>query len=379
MAELNTDVQKKELEIRHRGRIPQIGIYFTKFLRMFVNQSDWKVLPMTALIAGIVGFVMGKNYTVTMEGTLTGTFALVCVCIWNGCFNSIQVVCRERDVVKREHRAGLHISSYIISHMLYQAILCLIQTLVTLQVTRLVGMHYPSEGLFTSWFMLDFGISIFLVTYAADMMSLWISSICRSTTTAMTVMPFVLVFQLIFSGGIISIPRVARPVAYFTVSNPGFKAMASQADVNGRRYATISRMLGKMKNTEIETTVTLGQMLDLLTEEDQKYKEPDKESNEDIAATREQVLDFLNTDPDIQAHRNDSRTITTTLGELMDLAGEEEVKKTVDEGAAKANYKPEYEHSTTNIIVNWIHLLAFIIVFSLLSVISLEFIDKDKR
>ena len=47
-----------------------------------------------------------------MEGTLMGAFAIACVCIWTGSFNSIQVICRERDVIKREHRAGMHISSY---------------------------------------------------------------------------------------------------------------------------------------------------------------------------------------------------------------------------------------------------------------------------
>jgi len=94
--------------VKYRGRLSQIGIYFKKFLRMFVYQSDWKVLPIGAIIAALVTFVIGSNMFVTQEGTTTGTFALTCVCIWNGLFNSIQVVCRERDIVKREHRAGMH-------------------------------------------------------------------------------------------------------------------------------------------------------------------------------------------------------------------------------------------------------------------------------
>ena len=35
-----------QLRVRHRGRIAQIGIFFRIMLRMFVYQSDWKVLPM---------------------------------------------------------------------------------------------------------------------------------------------------------------------------------------------------------------------------------------------------------------------------------------------------------------------------------------------
>ena len=96
------------MSIRHRGRIGQIGIYFVLQLVMFVYQSDWKVLPMAALIAGLVGMVIRNRLFINMEGTLMGGFAIVMVCIWNGCFNSIQVICRERDVIKREHRSGIH-------------------------------------------------------------------------------------------------------------------------------------------------------------------------------------------------------------------------------------------------------------------------------
>ena len=126
-------------ELRYSGRIAQIGIYFRKYLRMFVYQSDWKVLPISAIITALITLVVGHNMFVTMEGTNYGAFALSCACIWNGVFNSIQVVCRERNIVKKEHRSGLHISSYVIAHMLYQLLLCFLQTLVTLLICRIVG------------------------------------------------------------------------------------------------------------------------------------------------------------------------------------------------------------------------------------------------
>ena len=80
------------VDIRHKGRLGQVWIYLGKFLRMFVYQNDWKVLPMGAIIAAVVTFVVGANLFKTQEGTKLGVFALVCVCIWNGFFNSIQVV-----------------------------------------------------------------------------------------------------------------------------------------------------------------------------------------------------------------------------------------------------------------------------------------------
>ena len=111
---------RRSRRFRHRCRGSQVSIYLGKFLRMFVYQNEWKVLPMAAVIAGLVAMVIRSMLFQSMEGTMMGTLALTCVGIWNGCFNSIQVICRERDVIKREHRSGLHITAYVLSHMVFQ-------------------------------------------------------------------------------------------------------------------------------------------------------------------------------------------------------------------------------------------------------------------
>ena len=133
----------RQQKLHYPGRGSQVLIYLGKLLRGFIYQSDWKVMPLAALIAGLVSMVVRRDFFLTMEGTIKGAFALTCVGIWNGCFNSIQVVCRERDIIKREHRSGLHISAYIFSHMVYQAGLCLLQTIITLYVCKMTGMQFP--------------------------------------------------------------------------------------------------------------------------------------------------------------------------------------------------------------------------------------------
>ena len=183
---------KETKDLKRKGRIYQTGVYLGKFFRMFIFQSDWKVMPIAALIAGLVGMVMKNGLFNNMEGTLLGSFAIACICVWNGFFNSIQNVCRERAIVKREHRSGLHISSYITAHTIYQAFMCLLQTVITIFVLERMGVVLPQapKGLVTGDITLDLGITIFLTTFAADMLSLLVSSVVRNTTTAMTIMPF---------------------------------------------------------------------------------------------------------------------------------------------------------------------------------------------
>ena len=433
MAEQSARKTPRPFIARHRERGAQVWIYLGKLLRMFVYQSDWKVLPMAALIAGLVGMVVRIDMFLTMEGTLMGAFALVCVCIWNGCFNSIQVVCRERAVIKREHRSGMHISSYVFAHMLYQLLLCIFQTGITLYVIRLVGVQFPQKGLITPWMIVDIGISMLLITYASDMLSLWVSTLARTTTTAMTIMPFVLIFQLVFSGGMLTLPAWTESLTGFTISNPGLKVIAAQAETNTLPFVTISDMIGKMRGNTISGEITTGQALDLLSNADnptiaqlrgtalgvdvtvgeirdllygsaalKEHRndalngemtlgdvldlmdesgiwEKHQEDTIQGSVTLGEIIDRLAENPDIQARRDDSHAFSVSLGGLIDIVGEEKVNSFLEEKAAAASYKPEFDHTEENVFRYWLHLAAFIAVFALLSTITLEFIDKDKR
>ena len=307
----------------YRGRVAQTGIYFRKLLRMCVYQSDWKVLPMAALIAGLVAFAVGSNLFKTQEGTLIGSFALVCVCIWNGFFNSIQSVCRERPIIKREHRSGMHISSYITAHMLYQLILCVLQTLIIITVLRVASVSFPKEGLITNSFQLDFGISLFLATYAADMMALAVSSLVHNTTTAMTVMPFLLIFQLVFSGAMFTLNGSAQNLTNLTIAKWGMQDVCALSRYNEQPMVTLWNTMWKFRSLDVDGTRPV-----------------------------EMLTDYI-----VQNNLKDEMLLT----------------------AGTYNTNPAYVSTVENVFSCWGVLLLFIVVFAVLAVILLEFIDRDKR
>ena len=379
MSETVANRKKSRLQIRYRGRSAQVWIYLGKMLRMFIYQNDWKVLPMAALIAGLVGMVIRTRLFVTMEGTLMGAFALVMVCIWNGCFNSIQVICRERDVIKREHRSGMHISSYIRAHMIYQELLCRLQTAVTIYITLMVGVKYEGPGLVTPFLIVDFGISMFLIAYASDMLALWISSLSKSTTTAMTIMPFVLIFQLVFSGGMMSLPAWTNSITPLTISNPALKVLATQSNYNSRPVMTVWNTLNGMKDREVSATVTLGQAMDLLQKEDNPFISDFRAMELSGSITVGNLLDGVAESPEVQAHREDSHTFTSTVGGIVDMIGADRVKDLLQNRIAEASQIPDYEYTTENVVEYWLRLILFVIVFAALSIITLEFIDRDRR
>ena len=400
---MSENVKHIDREYRHRGRGSQVPIYLGKQLRFFINESDWKVLPMAAVIAALVGLVIRRKMFLNMEGTLIGAFALTCVAIWNGCFNSIQAVCRERAIIKREHRSGMHISSYMLAHMIYQFLLCVLQTAVSVYVMILMDIQFPERGFMTPWMFVDIGISILLISYASDMMSLLISSFSKTTTAAMTVMPFVLIFQLVFSGGVIPLPRWIEPVSNFTISTYGLQAIASQSGYNDLPMDTVWSTVDSMRNDVIEETVTVGQLLDALDSEPvARYRgetiipavtageaaeylnirlpettDPDEILSEPVSFG--EIIDLLESGDTARLNRDQSFTLKATVGELISLLGEDHIRDFVRQKTAEAAYKADYEQSVGNIVINWFMLLVHTMVYAMIATLILEFIDKDKR
>ena len=412
MPETTVDTSVRRWRIRHRGRSSQVGIYLGKFLRMFIYQNEWKVLPMAAVIAGLVAMVIRSMLFLSKEGTMMGTLALVCVAIWNGCFNSIQVICRERDVVKREHRSGMHVSSYILAHLIYQALLCLLQTGLTMYICRAVGVQFPAKGMFTPWMIVDMGITMFFVSFAADVLALWMSSLARNTTAAMTLMPFLLIVQLVFSGGMLDLPEWGEPLSELTVSRYGIIALSSQADYNHAPLASVWNSVVGMRKREISGTLSLGQAVEILQQKSNPTVKQLREmpigavfTVEELAEMAEdqgvpglkpllapyldqeicarttlgELADTLAGDPNMKESLNTPIPYKFRVEQIIDLLGWENVRRTLQDTLGEASFMPEYETSCSNIAVCWIELLLRTMLYAALATVTLEFIDKDKR
>jgi len=417
----------KTPRLHHRGRAFQVPIYFGKLLRSFIYMNDWKLLPMAAVIAALISMVVRNGFFVNVEGTIKGCFALTCVAVWNGCFNSIQVICRERPVIKREHRSGMHIFSYITSHMLYQALLCLAQSAITLWVCKLVGVKFIETGVVTGSGVIDIGITVFLVTYSADMMSLLISAVAHNTTSAMTVMPFILIFQLVFSGGIFTLPAWTDSISQFTISHYGMQCFSAQSDQNKLPMVTAWNTIEKMNSYEVKGELTIAEIYKLASEKgllegSRDVKLADKEAvdqaissavtaafaasatgnmPEPLAGHSMDILtasmklsklvkehdgmllgdliDLMDETALIEAIGDTPIPYDFTVGQAVDAIGRDKLRTAVQTATATTMYKSAYENTVGNVAGCWIRLVEFSLFFALCSMVMLKFIDKDKR
>lgn len=299
-----------------KERFEQVNIYVGKHFRLFKTEKGWKILLFAAIISFLVSFVLQGTMFVDDVNTQMGFFTLVSACIWIGIFNSIQSICKERDIIKREHRTGLHISSYVISHMIYQALICLCETIILLGVSAFF-LKYPTDTALFGSVYVEYFITYFLITYAADVLALAISAIVRSTTTAMTVMPFVLIIQLLFAGVIFPLDGAMGTVAKLTISKWGLTATSISCDYNGLE-----------KFEQRETRYQLKQIA----------------RSKDVSLSNEQLDEIIT-----EAYSN-----TDT-------------------------YDPVYDYSKGNMAKQWGVFLIHILAYGAICIIFLEFIDKDKR
>ena len=222
-------------------------ISFGRELRLLLRQG-WLVmmgekrnlifsLLVPVLAAVVTVWVAGKDMFDNMESTRSACFVLVCAAIWCGLFNSIQVVVKERENIKRDYVSGaLRLECYVISRSVLQLLLCFVQSLIL--VLAIPGVNWqhgnplPRSGLIFPEPMVEFFISLFLVMYASDALGLLISSVVKKQELASQLAPYVLIVQLLFSGVLFKMEGGAEVISALMISRWGMEALGSIGDLN---------------------------------------------------------------------------------------------------------------------------------------------------
>lgn len=216
-------------------------------LGLLISEGWWVLLGETRnlvisllfplIAAGVTVWIAGEDMFLNCESTNSACFIIVCAAIWGGLFNSIQVIVKERDIVKREYVSGaLRIGCYISSRAILQLILCAIQSgvlcLSFYGVKFVYGNSLPAEGLIFPSVLPEYYLTVFLVMYAADTMGLMISCFVKSEQLASQLSPYILIVQLLFSGVLFAMEGAASGVSALMLSRWGMEALGSISDLN---------------------------------------------------------------------------------------------------------------------------------------------------
>lgn len=227
------EVTRTVVKKRQYSRLSQLKVLMSRYFELIWNDKQRLILLMLQplLIGLLLMVVAAEDVFEIFEDTKSILFALTCSGIWIGLFNTIQEICKERVILKREYMSNLYLSVYILSKCLVQAVLCLVQTGILLGCF-VITVGIPDKGILFDNAFLEMYITLFITIYASAAMGLIVSALSKNADRAMAVSPFLLIIQLLFSGILFELEGASDTLSKFTISRWSIECLGSTSDLN---------------------------------------------------------------------------------------------------------------------------------------------------
>lgn len=227
----------------------QLRVLTARYMNLIKNDYSRLLLLLVQPVAiALLLFLVAQEGTfVNFDDTKSILFALSCSGIWIGLFNTIQEVCKERAILKREYMGNLRLSGYVLSKYIVQGIICLIQaTLLTTIFLNLLEHTAKGGAIWGSHPGMEIWLTMVLTIFASASMGLIVSSLVRNADRAMAFAPFVLIVQLLFSGVLFALGDGALVISKITVSRWSMECLGNTADLNALPYKEIETETGEL-------------------------------------------------------------------------------------------------------------------------------------
>lgn len=221
------------LKRRKTSGIRQLFILTARYAELIKNDLPrlGMLFLQPVLIALLLGIVADDQVFEIYESTKSILFALSCAGIWIGLFNSIQEICKERTILKREYMGNLKLWSYTLSKFLIQMILGAIQAVIMVLVFK-ISIGIPEKGILLKNSFPELFVTMWLTITASMALGFVISALVKSGDKAMTCAPFVLIIQLLFSGILFELKGLGNQIAKITISKWSVESLGSIANLN---------------------------------------------------------------------------------------------------------------------------------------------------
>jgi len=217
---------------KRHGRLRQVAVLSKRHLHIIRNDRVrlLMILLQAPLLAVLIFLVADGQQFEQYEMTRSLLFAMACSAFWVGILNSIQEICKERNILKREYMTGLRLDSYILSKVIVMGLICAAQAfLLTTVFVLLVGK--PDERVVFGAYI-ELLITTFVTMFAASATGIFVSALFKNADRAMTVAPILLMPQLLFSGQIFKLEGGANLLSWIAACRFTMEAYGTTANLN---------------------------------------------------------------------------------------------------------------------------------------------------
>ncbi|MEZ5022608.1 MAG: ATP-binding cassette domain-containing protein [Chitinophagales bacterium] len=169
-----------------------LQIYWLSRRYLALKLSDKRATAIAILQAPFIAIIMLLIFDHVQVRML---YFLAISAIWCGVNNSAREISSEVNIYKRERMFNLRIFSYLSSKIIVQSILIFLQTLFFLIVLQL---FYGLADSFAQF--IQYGLFLFFLTLSATFMGLFISAVFQKQEKVTSMMPVVLLPQILLAG-----------------------------------------------------------------------------------------------------------------------------------------------------------------------------------
>ena len=217
-----------------RSFLKQFITLSKRYVKTIINDKQMLLLLLlqSPFIAYMFAIVAPDDMFEGYETTKMMLFSMTIAAIWLGTLNSIQVICKEKAILKREYMADLKLSAYFASKLAVQVIICAIQSFLFISVFMAAFGFVPDEGIITNW-PLEMMFSFFLITVCSTCLGLLLSTLSKNTSNAVMLAPITLIPQLVLNGAFIELDGVLEKISYFILDRWAIQLFGISCDLNG--------------------------------------------------------------------------------------------------------------------------------------------------
>jgi len=245
---------KRELpKVKGQSSWNQFCILSKRYLKLTAcdTQRFLILLGQAPVVAILLGLVTKRSAFSVYESTCQILFTLACSAVWIGLINSIQEICKERVVFKRERAVNIKLLPYIGSKLLILGGICFIQAIsIVLIFNQFIP--FPKGYHLIGSLKFELIVTMFLTLFSATIMGLTVSTLVTNNDRAMSVAPFFLIPQIIFSGFIFKLSGIADKLAHGIIAKWSLNAMSVSLKINELPLKIIEE---NKNNTQVVTAL----------------------------------------------------------------------------------------------------------------------------
>lgn len=210
----------------------QLGILTRRYAELLL--ADRKNLALLLAQAPIIGLLLAlvsspASFGMHIEAKKL-VFMLALTGVWFGVINSAREICKEAAVLRRERLAGLSPGAYLLSKLGVLGVLVLVQSALLVAVVA-ARITMPRHGIVLPA-LVEVYLTVALAGFAGIALGLALSALASTPDKAMSLIPIVLVPQVLFAGVMFALHGVTSAIGWVVSSRAAVDALLAIADIN---------------------------------------------------------------------------------------------------------------------------------------------------